>query len=176
MWVIFSLNPFSLFPVDGGLRPPATISPSLYGWHRAFITHRSSFSVCHPGLWTQWGKFLPGSPPVETKITQLEHFKVQEQASQKNPDGWFPGPTAPCLPRHWKFNETCHYIGGHQANKKWLSYRERAMIGRRLKVEEAEYVTEIARRIAPFILLQFDLDTNYTSIKNNTWPWPRISE
>jgi hypothetical protein len=74
------------------------------------------------------------------------------------------------------FNEPCHYIGGYQAIKKWLSYRERAMIGRRLKVEEAEYVTEIARRIAPFILLQFDLDTNYTSIKNNTWPWPRISE
>ena len=38
-------------------------------------------------------------------------------------------------------------IGGYQVIKKWLSYREKAILGRGLKIEEAEYVTEMARRI-----------------------------
>ena len=64
-------------------------------------------------------------------------------------------------------------IGGYQVIKKWLSYREKAILGRGLKVEEAEYVTEMARRIAALILMQPDLDANYEAVKANTWPWPR---
>ncbi len=33
-----------------------------------------------------------------------------------------------------------YHIGGYQVIKKWLSYREKTMLGRGLKVEEAEYV------------------------------------
>jgi hypothetical protein len=56
--------------------------------------------------------------------------------------------------------------------KKWLSYREKTMLGRGLKVEEAEYVTEMVRRIASLILLQGELDANYKRVKDNTWGWP----
>jgi len=63
-------------------------------------------------------------------------------------------------------------IGGYQVIKKWLSYREKAMLGRRLKIEEAEYVTEMARRIAALIVLQPDLDANYEAVKADTYPWP----
>jgi hypothetical protein len=63
-------------------------------------------------------------------------------------------------------------IGGYQVIKKWLSYREKAMLGRGLKMEEAEYVTEMVRRIAALILLQPDLDANYEAVKADTWPWP----
>jgi hypothetical protein len=65
-----------------------------------------------------------------------------------------------------------YYIGGYQVVKKWLSYREKTMLGRGLKVEEAEYVTEMVRRIASLILLQGELDANYKRVKDNTWRWP----
>jgi len=40
------------------------------------------------------------------------------------------------------------------------------------RVEEAEYVTEMARRIAALILMQPELDANYEAVKADTWPWP----
>lgn len=66
-----------------------------------------------------------------------------------------------------------YHIGGYQVIKKWLSYREKGFLGRGLKLEEAEYVTEMARRIAALILLQGELDANYQTVKAETWPWPQ---
>jgi len=47
------------------------------------------------------------------------------------------------------------------------------MLGRGLKIEEAEYVTEMARRISAIILLQERLNKNYDSVKSDTWSWPQ---
>jgi len=66
-----------------------------------------------------------------------------------------------------------YYIGGYQVVKKWLSYREKKMLGRGLTIEEAEYVTEMVRRVAGLILLQGELDANYKAVKDDTWAWPR---
>jgi len=52
-------------------------------------------------------------------------------------------------------------IGGYQVMKKWLSYRERALLGRSLTVEEVREVTHMARRIAAILLLAPALDANY---------------
>ena len=65
-----------------------------------------------------------------------------------------------------------YYIGGYQVIKKWLSYREKTLLGRGLKIEEAEYVTEMTRRIAALILLQEQLDANYKCVKSDTYAWP----
>jgi len=65
-----------------------------------------------------------------------------------------------------------YYIGGYQVVKKWLSYREKSMLGRGLRVEEAEYVTEMVRRVGGLILLQGELDANYKVVKDDTWAWP----
>ena len=62
-------------------------------------------------------------------------------------------------------------IGGYQVIKKWLSYRERALLGRDLKPEEARYVTEMVRRIAALVLMQPELDANYERVKANVWEW-----
>ncbi len=66
-----------------------------------------------------------------------------------------------------------YHIGGYQVIKKWLSYREKRMLDRVLKIEEAEYVTEMARRLAALILIQKELDENYEAVKSDTWTWPR---
>jgi hypothetical protein len=72
-----------------------------------------------------------------------------------------------CVPaRVWKYT-----IGGYQVMKKWLSYRERALLGRDLKPDEARYVTEMARRIAAVLLLEPALDENYERVKADTHPW-----
>ncbi len=62
-------------------------------------------------------------------------------------------------------------IGGYQVMKKWLSYREKALLGRDLKVEEVREVTRMGRRIAAILLLQPALDANYEAVKASTWSW-----
>ena len=66
-------------------------------------------------------------------------------------------------------------IGGYQVVKKWLSYRERPLLGRDLSIEEVEYFTEMARRIAAILLLSDELDANYEACKSATWAWPGTS-
>jgi hypothetical protein len=55
-------------------------------------------------------------------------------------------------------------IGGYQVIKKWLSYREKPLLGRGLTVAEVRYVTETARRIAALLALQPALDANYCAV------------
>jgi hypothetical protein len=62
-------------------------------------------------------------------------------------------------------------IGGYQVMKKWLSYREKPLLGRELKVDEVREVTRMARRIAAILLLQPALDRNYLEVKENTGSW-----
>ena len=57
-------------------------------------------------------------------------------------------------------------IGGYQVLKKWLSYREKALLGRGLTVDEVRYVTEMARRLAALLALQDQLDANYGACKS----------
>jgi hypothetical protein len=62
-------------------------------------------------------------------------------------------------------------IGGYQVIKKWLSYREFALLGRALTPDEAREVTHMARRIAALILLQPELDKNYHAVKSASAAW-----
>ena len=62
-------------------------------------------------------------------------------------------------------------IGGYQVVKKWLSYREKALLGRDLNVEEVREVSSMTRRIAAILLLQPALDANYEAVKASTWSW-----
>jgi hypothetical protein len=63
-------------------------------------------------------------------------------------------------------------LGGYQVMKKWLSYREKTLLGRGLTLEEMTEVTHMARRIAALLLLQPALDRNYQAVKAATYPWP----
>lgn len=62
-------------------------------------------------------------------------------------------------------------IGGYQVLKKWLSYRERQVLGRDITKDEAREFTHVVRRIAALLLLEPKLDKNYTAIKANYRPW-----
>jgi len=64
-------------------------------------------------------------------------------------------------------------IGGYQVIKKWLSYREKPLLGRSLTPEEVRYVTEIVRRLAALVALQPSLDDNYRKVIKSTYSWPK---
>lgn len=61
-------------------------------------------------------------------------------------------------------------IGGYQVIKKWLSYREKALLGRGLTPEEVRHVTNTARRLAALIALHPAFDTNYRIVLETASP------
>jgi hypothetical protein len=73
--------------------------------------------------------------------------------------------------RVWEYT-----LGGYQVIKKWLSYREKELLDRSLTVEEARYVTEMARRIAAILLLSPALDANYRAAKQATSELTKAAE
>ena len=52
-------------------------------------------------------------------------------------------------------------LGGYPVLKKWLSYREAALLGRPLRIDEVEEFRNSARRIAALLALGDALDANY---------------
>jgi hypothetical protein len=64
-----------------------------------------------------------------------------------------------------------YYIGGYQVIKKWLSYRERSLLGRSLRLEEVTGVTNTARRLASIVLMQPALNDNYLHVRKNAYSW-----
>lgn len=68
--------------------------------------------------------------------------------------------------RVWEYT-----LGGYQVLKKWLSYREELLLGRPLTLDEVDYLTQVARRIAALLLLGSELDANYAAVKAATYDW-----
>ena len=67
-------------------------------------------------------------------------------------------------------------IGGYQVLKKWLSYREKPILGRPLSNEEARYVPQVVRRLLRLLLLAPALDANYTACASDAYAWPTTAE
>ena len=65
-----------------------------------------------------------------------------------------------------------YVIGGYLVIKKWLSYREEAILGRPLSKDEAREVTAMVRRLTALILLSDQLDSNYAACRDNAYSWP----
>ncbi len=93
------------------------------------------------------GVTMPGRGRVETVSGSLDIY-LNEQCCWRNV------PSAV-----WEYT-----IGGYQVIKKWLSYREKPLLGRSLSIEEVRYVTETARRLAALLSLQAALDESYQTI------------
>jgi hypothetical protein len=55
-------------------------------------------------------------------------------------------------------------IGGFQVLRKWLSYRDKRVLGRDLTTTEARTFTNITRRLAALVLLGPKLDANYIGV------------
>ena len=65
-----------------------------------------------------------------------------------------------------------YFIGGYQVIKKWLSYRESAILGRALTKEEAREVTGMVRRLVTIVLMTDNLNSSYRAIRDAALTWP----
>ena len=61
-------------------------------------------------------------------------------------------------------------LGGYQVLKKWLSYREGALLGRPLRIDEVRYFAEVVRRITSILLLGPALNSSYASLLPEATP------
>ena len=58
-------------------------------------------------------------------------------------------------------NEITAGLRGYQVLKKWLSYREQALLGRPLTSDEVQSFTHHVRRITSILALHEELDGHY---------------
>jgi len=115
---------------------------------------------------------MPGKGKLDTRPRRDDERVVGDEAlGDDTRDVWLNN--ACCwrnVPRPvWEYT-----IGGYQVIKKWLSYREKELLGRGLAPEEVRYVTEMARRIAALIALQPALDANYRAVAADTVSWAEL--
>lgn len=68
-----------------------------------------------------------------------------------------------------------YVIGGYLVIKKWLSYREEAILGRPLTKDEARDVTAMVRRLTALVLMSDRLDANYAASRDDAYAWPSIA-
>lgn len=66
-----------------------------------------------------------------------------------------------------------YVIGGYPVIKKWLSYRDEAVLGRAITKDEAREVAAMVRRITSIVLLSKDLDASYEACRDDAYAWPK---
>ena len=159
------LDPESPVPgvTTGGLRPEvATIAvPST--------THGRNMAGDDFALTAGWGHYGSGDAvmPGQGRIVERAYMQDERAALGDVLSGlgettfdvylngnafWRNVPAAV-----WRYK-----LGGYQVLKKWLSYRERAILGRPLKAEEVQHFTDTTRRIA--VILRVSVAGGYASM------------
>lgn len=183
------LNPDQAVPgiTSGRIEPPFSIL--------GVITRQGGGALGLPDLEVSagWGHGGGGRPvmPAQGRLTQRDTYTPEEMAAiaqaaaqrGETPDSlvarlgppidvwlndvayWRSVPTAV-----WSFT-----IGGYQVFKKWLSYRERTVLGRGLTSDEAREATAIVRRLAAMVIMGPELDANYAAVKAAPYPWRRAA-
>jgi len=155
----------------GALNPDAGDLALTVGWG-----HRSRAGVVMPGR----GK------AIEREYTQKERESIEEGAATRNllAEEAFArlGDTTYDIylngTAYWRnipANVWRYTIGGYQVIKKWLSYRERDVLGRPLTTSEVREVTNMVRRIAAILLLEPRLNANYRAISEACYPWSSLN-
>ena len=159
------LRPIAVISRVGGgnLNPDAGDLALTAGWGHAGkegVTMPGKGKVLErPATPAEWGSFRANAPTEEaaTGGSMTLDVYLNDVAYWRH-----------IPPRVWEYT-----IGGYQVIKKWLSYRELALLGRALTLDEVRKVTHIARRIAALVLLEPALDANYQAVKAATYAWPR---
>ena len=107
------------------------------------------------------GAVMPGRGRLATRPYAQDEAGTQAQAALLGPRTQDVFLNAEACWRNvpetvWDFS-----IGGYQVLKKYLSYRERPLLGRPLTPAEVRHVRDTARRLAALCLLRPELDANY---------------
>ena len=129
-------------------------------------THGHNMSGDDFGLTVGWGHFGSGQAvmPGQGRAVERAYSGSERSALGDAPDTL--GETTYDIHlndnAYWRnvpANVWNYRLGGYQVLKKWLSYRERKVLGRALKAEEVGYFSEVARRIGAILLLRLQSDS-----------------
>ncbi|MCY3959817.1 MAG: N-6 DNA methylase [Chloroflexi bacterium] len=111
------------------------------------------------GLTAGWGHFGPGQAVMpgqgrteERAYTGSERAALGAAADRLGETTYDIRLNDNAYWRNVPANVWNYRLGGYQVLKKWLSYRERKVLGRDLRVEEVGYFSEVARRIGAILL------------------------
>ena len=107
------------------------------------------------------GVVMPSRGRLDTRAYTATESEAQKKATffgEQTHDVWINAQTywRNVPDSVWEF-----HIGGYQLLKKWLSYREEAVLGRAITLEEVRHFTETARRLAALRLLGPAFDANF---------------
>ena len=162
------------------------VSDYLAALHRIRSTGGGNFTDADFALTAGWGHVQRGGIVMPARGRAIErgwtpeerdHFATEARHSGLNPEEAFglPGETTFDVylndDAYWS-NVWAYALGGYPVLKKWLSYRERDILGRPLRLEEVREVTDMIRRIAAILLMGDALDANYRAARDATRPWP----
>ena len=124
------------------------------------------------GYLGQGGAVMPAKGRAKERAwTADEHAVLADAAAQLGPATYDVFLNDVAYWRNVPQRVWAYTIGGYQVMKKWLSYRERAVLGRALTLDEARDVTHMARRIAAILVLEAQLDADYAAIKQAAYAW-----
>ena len=107
-----------------------------------------------------WGHFGTGDAvmPGQGRVEQRP-YTAQERDAQGGASATLGGSTVDVYLNdraYWRNIPTAvwnYKLGGYQVLKKWLSYRERKVLGRALRPEEVQHFTDTARRIGRILMV-----------------------
>ena len=108
-----------------------------------------------------WGHTGAGDAVMPGKGRAVERSHTPEESASMG-DAWdLPGDTTFDVHLNdeafWRNVPSAvwnYRLGGYQVLKKWLSYREHKVLGRRLRTEEVQHFTDTARRIGALLIRQ----------------------
>lgn len=166
---------------------PGVTAGGLHAWARALgVPARADGRDLHGGdfaLTAGWGHrqsggVMPGGGRVETR--NFTPDEIAALAAGSGPLGLTPERIVALLGGRtvdvWLNGEAfwrnvpaavwAYRLGGYQVVKKWLSYRERDVLGRDLKPEEVAEVSAMVRRIADILLTSDALDASYRALRD----------
>ena len=145
-------------PVPGVTQTP--LRPELAVLGVPATTDGGNMTDAHFAVTAGWGRrgagdaVMPGTGrAVERPYMPDEHTALEDALSvlgETTFDVYLNGEAFWCnIPAAvWDYR-----LGGYQVLKKWLSYRERAVLGRRLQPKEVQYFTDTARRIGALLMM-----------------------
>ncbi len=132
------------------LRPEIAVPSTVAGLYMA----GGDFAVT-----AGWGRFGPGNAVMPGRGRVVERAYRPEERGAFADQGSVLGPTTfdVYLNREafWRNLPSAvwnYRLGGYQVLKKWLSYREHKVLGRRLRPDEVQHFTDTARRIGALLV------------------------
>ena len=144
--------------MTSGTLPPEVVAVGKMEWRGVGSANERNGDF---RLNAHWGHRGQGGVVMPARGTTVWHGLPAETVDVKiNDQAWWTG-----IPKDvWEYT-----LGGYQVLKKWLSYREEAVLGRPLKGEEVREFGRIARRIYAMLAMAEALDANYRACSEDVF-------